>query len=470
MIEAQRGVERARSGAQLALTILATALAAAAIVLVKLGLASKAGPKVAYFVILFAAGYLVGYLVIRRLAPAAEPAFFPAAGMLAGLGFAMIYRLDASLAIDQAWWLVIALVAFTLTLWLVRDHRQLDGFTYTIGLLGVLLLLLPIVPGLGATINGARVWISLGAFSFQPAELGKILIAIFLASYLNSKKEMLQMAPKRLGPFHLPQAKDLGPVLLAWGVAMAVLFFEKDLGQSLLYFGIFVVMLWVATARPVYLLLGAVLFAIGALFAYATVGHVQERVAIWLHATSEQPCLASEKIECVHGSGYQLAQAEFAMATGGIGGDGLGQGSPGIIPEAPTDFIFAAIGEELGMIGSIGVLLLFAVLAGKGLKVAAEQGDGFGKLLAAGLTAILGIQAFIIVGGVTRVIPLTGVTLPFVSYGGSSLLSNFVLLALLVRISSGPSPRRRGLPVAADGPSATPPPEPPSQGATEVIR
>ncbi|MFL5799736.1 MAG: FtsW/RodA/SpoVE family cell cycle protein [Actinomycetota bacterium] len=445
MIEAQRGADRTRSGAQLALTILAMVLAVAAIVLVKLGLAGKAGPKVVYFVVLFAVGYLVGYLLIRRLAPGAEPSFFPVAGMLVGMGFAMIYRLDASLAIDQAWWLLISLVAFALTLWLVRDHRQLDGFTYTIGLLGVVLLLLPIVPGLGATINGASVWISLGPFSFQPAELGKILIAIFLASYLNSKKEMLQMAPRRLGPFHLPQAKDLGPVLLAWGVAMAVLFFEQDLGQSLLYFGIFVVMLWVATARPVYLLVGAVLFAAGALFAYVTVGHVQERVHVWLNATSDRPCAPDETGKCVFTGGYQLAQAEFAMATGGIGGSGLGEGSPGIIPEAPTDFIFAAIGEELGMIGTVGVLLLFAVLVGKGLKVAVEQQDGFGKLLAAGLTAILGIQAFIIVGGVTRVIPLTGVTLPFVSYGGSSLLSNFVLLALLVRISAGPSPRRKTL-------------------------
>ena len=452
MMAAQRGAERGRSGAQLALTILATALAVAATVLVKLGMGSKSGPKVAYFVVLLVAGYLVAHLAIRRLAPGADPAFLPAAGLLVGLGFAMIYRLDASLAVDQSWWLVIGLVAFVATLALVRDHRQLDAFTYTIGLAGALLLLAPIVPGLGRTINGARVWIGIGALSFQPAEVGKVLLAIFLASYLSRKKELLQMAPRRIGPFHFPQAKDLGPVLLAWGVSLAVLFFEKDLGQSLLYFGIFVVLLWVATARPAYLVIGVVLFAVGAAFSVATVSHVHDRVTIWIHATDPTPCVAGSTSPCVTDQGYQLAQAEFAMATGGIGGDGLGQGFPGLIPEAPTDFIFAAIGEELGMIGAVGILLLFAVLVGKGLKTAVNQQDDFGKLLAAGLTAILGIQAFIIVGGVTRVIPLTGVTLPFVSYGGSSLLSNFILLALLVRMSAGPSPagrRRRPLEAGA---------------------
>jgi len=460
MIEAQRGTGRARSGAQLALTILALVLAAGATILVKLGLGARAGPKLAYFVALFAVGYLAGHFAIRRLAPAAEPAFFPAAGLLAGLGFAMIYRLDASLAIDQAWWMVIGLLAFIGTLAVVRDHRSLDGYTYTIGLLAVVLLLLPILPGIGLQINGARVWIHLGHLTFQPAEIGKVLIAVFLASFLNSRKEMLQMAPRRLGPFHLPQAKDLGPVLLAWGVALAVLFFEKDLGQSMLYFGIFVVMLWVATARPAYLLIGLVLFAAAALFAIATVSHVGDRVDVWLHATN--PSFVFDK-------GFQLAQGEFAMATGGIGGTGLGQGLPGIIPYAATDFIFAAIGEELGVIGTTGVLLLFAVLVGKGLKTATEQADGFGKLLAAGLSTILGIQAFIIVGGITRVIPLTGVTLPFVSYGGSSLVSNFILLALLVRISSGPAPRRRrGRPLIP--PPAAPPAEPATASPTEVIR
>jgi cell division protein FtsW (lipid II flippase) len=487
MIETQRGVDRARSGAQLALTIVAILLAVGAVVLVKLGVGGNGQARLFLFGALFVVGYVAGHVAIRKLAPGAEPAFFPAAGLLTGLGFAEIYRITPSLAVSQSYWLAIALVAFILTLFFIRDHRQLDGYTYTIGLVAVVLLLLPILPGLGTTINGARVWIAVGPFSFQPAEIGKILLAIFLASYLNKKKELLQMAPRRLGPFHLPQAKDLGPLLLAWGVAMAVLFLENDLGQSLLYFGLFVVMLWVATARPVYLLVGFLLFAVGAVFAYKTVGHVEERVAVWLHATSTKPCLSSgDTIACVYGGGYQLAQGQFAMATGGIGGTGLGQGSPQDIPFASTDFIFAAIAEELGMIGSIGVLLLFGVLVGKGLKVAVDEQDGFGKLLAVGLTGILGIQAFIIVGGVTRVIPLTGVTLPFVSYGGYSLLANYILLALLVRISAGPAPSRRrpllatpaeGPPVSPSSSDDAPPAEPaapagdaPPAAPTQVIR
>jgi cell division protein FtsW (lipid II flippase) len=430
--------DRVRSGAQLALTIFAIVLALTAFALVQLGLHQDLGRHLPQYGLLFAAGYIAAYVLVRFLAPAAEPAFFPSAALLAGIGFAVIYRLDPGRSTEQASWLAVGLGAFALTLLFVRDHRKLDGYTYTIGLVGVGLLLLPIVPGLGREINGARVWIGLGPLSFQPAELGKIFIAIFLASYLNTKRELLQVAPGRLGPFQIPQAKHLGPVLLAWAVSLAVLFLEKDLGTSLLYFGIFVVMLWVATARPAYLVIGLLLFAVGASVAYLTFGHVRERVVIWQHALDPQ---------YVHDEGFQLAQAEFALAAGGIGGAGLGRGEPNDIPFASTDFIFAAIGEELGLLGAAGVLLLYVVLVGKGLKTATEQRDGFGKLLAAGLSAILGLQAFIIVGGVTRVIPLTGITLPFVSYGGSSLVSNFVLLALLVRISSGPAPRRRGVAV-----------------------
>jgi cell division protein FtsW (lipid II flippase) len=307
------------------------------------------------------------------------------------------------------------------------------------------LLLLPIVPGLGKEINGSRVWVGFGPLTFQPAELGKVCMVVFLASYLTTKRELLQEARVRVGPFHLPELKHLGPVLVAWGVSLVILFLEKDLGASLLYFAIFVVMLWTATARAAYLVFGAVLFLIGASFAYATFGHVRERVVIWQDALSTKPCPGSTlKVPCLQGDGYQLAQSEFGMATGGIGGSGLGQGQPTEIPFAATDFIFPAIGEELGFLGSTAVLLLFLVLVGKAFKTALEQQDTFGKLLAAGLAAIIGVQTFIIVGGDTRVIPLTGVTLPFVSYGGSSLLANFILLALLIRISSGPI-RQRGV-------------------------
>src|SRR5919197_6650722 len=281
--------------------------------------------------------------------------------------------------------LALTIFAIVLTLFFVRDQRTLDAFTYTIGFAGVGLLLLPIVPGLGREINGARVWIGLGSLTFQPAELGKVLIAIFLSGYLNTKRELLQVAPERLGPFQVPQAKHLGPLLAAWAVSLAVLFLEKDLGQSLLYFAIFVVMLWVATARPAYLIIGLLLFALGAGLAYATFGHVRERVMIWQHALDPS---------IVHDEGYQLAQAEFAMAAGGIGGAGLGRGEPGDIPFASTDFVFAAIGEELGLLGAVVVMLMYLILVGKGFKTSLEQTDGFGKLLAAGLSAILGLQAF----------------------------------------------------------------------------
>jgi cell division protein FtsW (lipid II flippase) len=369
--------------------------------------------------------------VIRRVAPRADPALFPTAAVLTGLGFAMIFRLDGALAAEQATWVGVGLAGFVGTLLLVRDHRQLDAYTYTIGLAGLILLLLPIVPGIGREINGARLWVDVGPITFQPSELGKVLIVIFLASYLNAKRELLAIATGGVGPFRLPSAKHLGPLMVAWGTSLAVLFLEKDLGASLLYFAIFVVMLWVATARFAYLALGVALFAAGAAMGYAAFEHVQARVDIWLHALDPAK---------VHDFGYgQLAQAQFGMATGGLVGAGLGRGSPGIIPYAETDFIFAAFGEELGLLGTAALLLLFVVLVGKGLKTAVACEDGFGKLLAAGLSASLAVQTFVIVGGVTRVIPLTGVTLPFVSYGGSSLVSNFILLALLVRVSAGPA-------------------------------
>src|ERR687898_444131 len=295
-------------------------------------------------------------------------------------------------------------------------------------------LMLPMVPGIGRTINGARLWVQIGPLGFQPAELGKVLIVIFLASYLTQKRELLQVATTRLGPFRLPAPKHLAPVLFAWAGSLAILFVQRDLGASLLYFGIFVVMLWVATGRAVYLVIGFALFALGAYLGWALFDHVQLRVDVWLNALDPNK---------VFDLGYgQLAQAQFGMATGGLVGAGLGQGSPGLIPFASTDFIFAAIGEELGLLGTTALLLLYVVLVGKGLRIALEARDPFGRLLATGLSALIGLQTFVIVGGVTRVIPLTGVTLPFVSYGGSSLVSNFILLALLVRISSGPAPGR----------------------------
>jgi len=427
---------RVRQGTALALTILALVLSVGGYVLAGLGKRGHVPAHLPTYVLILVTGYVAAHLVIRRWAPDADPALFPTAAVLTGVGFAMIFRLSGGLAAEQATWVIIGLIVFGATLFLVRDHRQLDAYTYTIGLIGLGLLLLPIVPGVGRTINGARLWVDIGPLSFQPSEIAKVMIVVFLASYLSTKRELLAVAVARLGPLRLPPVKHLAPVALAWGTSLVVLFVEKDLGASLLYFALFVVMLWVATGRTAYLVLGGLLFVIGAGLGYLAFPHVQARVDIWLHALD---------LRNVYKFGYgQLAQAQFGMATGGLVGAGLGRGSPTLIPYASTDFIFAAIGEELGLFGTVAVLLLYVVLVGKGLKAALESADGFGTLLATGLSASIALQAFVIVGGVTRVIPLTGVTLPFVSYGGSSLVSNFIILALLTRVSSGPARERGG--------------------------
>jgi cell division protein FtsW (lipid II flippase) len=427
-------LQRRRTGLWLLLATLAIALGA--YVNVGLGKRGRVPAGLALYGSIMVVGYLACWLVARRFARDADPALFPVGGVLAGLGFAVIFRLDGGLAAAQATWLVVALLAFVATLLLIRDDRQLDALTYTIGLAALILLILPVVPGIGSEINGARLWIRIGSLTFQPSELGKVLMVLFLASYLSAKRELLA---EGVGRFGLPRVKDLGPMLLAWGASLVVLFAEKDLGASLLYFGIFVLMLWLATGRLAYLAIGVLLFAVGAYAGYLVFGHVQLRVDYWLHAID--PGRPFDQ-------GYgQLAQGWFGMASGGLVGTGLGQGSPWLIPYAETDFIFAAIGEELGLLGTAATLLLYVTLVGKGMRISIERTDAFGKLLAAGLTAGLALQTFVIVGGVTRLIPLTGITLPFVSYGGSSLVSNFIILALLVRMSAGPyerlpSPRR----------------------------
>jgi cell division protein FtsW (lipid II flippase) len=422
---------RSRSQTQLALLVLAVFLSVGAYVMVVLGTTGKTPAGVAGFVVTLGAAYLGAHGVVRRFAPGADPAFLPAAAMLAGLGYAMIYRLEPNLAEEQFTWMLIGIGLFCLTLIVVRDYRTLESYTYTIGLVGVGLLLLPIVPHIGTTINGERLWVQLGPISFQPAEVSKVLLTIFLASYLDRRKELLAVATRRIGPIRLPEPRYFGPLLLAWVAALGVLFVEHDLGSSLLFFGIFVVMLWVATGRGTYLAAGILLFAAGAALGYLLIPHVHDRVVIWLHALQPQ---------YVHGLGGQLAQGEFGMASGGLFGSGLGRGFPWQIPVSYTDSIFAALGEELGLFGVTAILLLYVTICGRGLRVALARADGFGTLLAAGLTTVVALQTFVIVGGVIRVIPLTGITLPFVSYGGSSLVTNFVLLALLVRVSA-PAPK-----------------------------
>ena len=419
---------RARNG--FGLLILAVAGSLVAYALQGLGLHGEVPSNLAVYSVLFAGASLGGWFVIRYTARSADPALYPVAVLLGGLGLAMLYRLmdergRVDIARDQAVWLLIGLACFALTLVIVRDIRQLDAYTYTIGLAGIVLLLLPIVPGIGYSINGARLWVNLGFLQFQPAEFGRVLIVIFLASYLSQRRELLAAG---VGRFGLPRVKDLGPLLLAWGTSLAVLLLERDVGASLLLFGVFVVMMWVATGRSSYLLLGIVLFAIGAYIGWLALPHIQERVVIWFHALDPKN---------VNGIGYQLAQGWFAFASGGMVGTGIGLGSPTFIPYVGSDFILAAFGEELGMLGVVGILLLYLVLIGRGLRIGLERQDTFGKLLAVGLTTVLGLQVFTIAAGVLRLIPLTGVPLPLVSYGGTSRVATFVILALLVRASAG---------------------------------
>lgn len=367
---------------------------------------------------------LAAHIVVRLLAPFADGLLLPAAALLNGLGYIMISRLDEGLAASQSAWTFIGLGAFCLTLLLLNDPTRLAPYRYTLALVGVGLLLLPLVPGLGVEINGARIWLRVGPFSIQPGEFAKIVLAGFLAGYLADKRELLTLTNRKLGPINIPDIKHFGPLLAAWGMALMVMIAQRDLGSSLLLFTLFVVMFYVATARAAYVFTGLVMFSGGAYVSWRMFSHVQRRVDIWI-----------DPYEDAKGAGFQIAEAAFAMADGGLTGTGLGQGTPKKIPFAATDMIFAAFGEEMGLLGATAILVTFLFFVGSGFRVATNARSPFETLLATGLTALLGFQAFIIIGGILRVLPLTGVTLPFVSYGGSSLISNYVILAILVRIS-----------------------------------
>ena len=380
---------------------------------------------------------LLAHLVIRRVAPAADGLLLPLAALLNGVGYVFIARLDDHLAGLQATWTAIGIGSFIVTLVVVRDFKALQRYRYTFGLVGVLLLVMPLLPGVGLNINGARIWVAIGPVSFQPGEFAKIALAIFFAGYLEEKREVLGVATFRLGPFNIPDPKHFGPILGAWGVALMVMIFERDLGSAALFFVLFVVMLWVATGRVTYLVVGGGLFGLGAWLSYLKFTHVQTRVQVWLDPWAD-----------ASGKGYQIVQSAYALAWGGLVGTGPGLGIAGRIPFQETDFIFAIIAEELGLVGSTAILCTFLLMVGSGLRIARRCTDPFGALLAVGLTTLLGVQAFIIIAGVIRLLPLTGITLPFVSYGGSSLVSNYVLLALLLRISDQAS-RRVPQPVVA---------------------
>ena len=376
---------------------------------------------------------LFAHLFIRARLADADPYLFPLAALLAAFGLVMIYRIDTDLARDQAQWFVVGLALFCATVLLLRDHRALERYRYVIAAAGIALLLMPRLPLVGTEVNGAFLAIELGPVQFQPAEFAKLAIMIFLASYLNDTRDVLVR-----GRFPRVSLKHLGPLLLIWGAAMFMLVFIKDLGSSLMFFGGFLAVLYVATQRLSFVLIGVAMFLAGATFFARTVGHVQERIDIWLDPFAP---------DIVDKAGYQIAQSLFAQADGGLFGRGLGEallelpGGGRILPAAQTDLIYALIADELGLFGAAAVLLAYLLFIARGFKAALVASDGFSKLLATGLTAVFALQVFVIVGGVTRVIPLTGVTLPFISYGGSSIVANFVLLALLLIVSDS---ARRG--------------------------
>jgi cell division protein FtsW (lipid II flippase) len=391
------------------------------------------------FIAVVVVSYIAAHMVVRRTARLGDHMILPLTAILNVLGLATVYRLSPRhYGPTQVTWIVVGIACFVATLLLLRDYRVLNRYKYILGFAGVGLLLLPITP-VGQEINGEKLWVGIGSFSFQPGELAKVCLVIFFAAYLAERKELLAVASRRVMGLHIPDIKHFGPLLVMWGLSLAVMFWEKDLGSSLLFFSIFVVMLYVATGRLAYVVISLGLFAIGAYIGYHMFAHVQERVAIWLHAFSPQ---------LINDQAYQLAQSLFSLATGGLFGTGWGQGRPDIIPVAYTDFIFSAIGEELGLLGTAAVLLCFLLLVARGLRIAMTARTDFGQLLSVGLIASFGIQAIIIIAGVTRLLPLTGVTLPFMSYGGSSLLANFILMALLIRVShqtaSEPAPAETG--------------------------
>ena len=378
--------------------------------------------------------YLVAHLAIRRFAPFADATLLPLAALLNGIGFVTIARLDRDQARVQSLWVAISIAVFVITLSVVRDVRVFERYRYTVAFLGVAALLVPLLPGIGRTINGSRLWVAIGSLTFEPSEIAKVLLVAFFAAYLVDKRELLTYGRIRLGRWFVPSPRDLGPLLLAWGMALLVLGYEQDVGTSLLFFGVFAAMLYMATRRGAYLIGTLVLLAIGSVFAYHAFGHVRVRVDTWLNPWTD-----------AQNHGFQIIQSWYAFGSGGVGGTGLGLGSPKLIPNAATDFVFSAIGEELGLVGTIGVLAAFMLLIGSAYRIAVDATRSFEQLFAAGIATILGFQAFLIIGGVTRVIPLTGITLPFVSYGGSSLVANFALLAILLRISND-SARERAAP------------------------
>jgi cell division protein FtsW (lipid II flippase) len=406
---------------ELAALLTVGALTAIGFATVYIALKSQISTGSLGYALFFFGLYLVAHVVARITVPLADPYLLPMAALLTAIGVTEIYRLGPSDAFRQGLWIVIGVAVFAATLfWLRADYRVLERYKYVFGVTALVLLFLPLAPGIGESINGSRLWIHVGSLQIQPGELGKIALIVFLAAYLREKREVLAQG----------SLKDWGPLLVIWGGAMLVLFVTDDLGSALLYYGIFLAMLYVATARLSFVAVALGLFFVGSFAISRATPHVQDRVNVWL-----------DPYPHAHTSGYQILQSLYSIAHGGFGGTGLGHGiltTPAgqqIVPDLNTDFIYSALAQELGLVGAAALILLYMAFVLRGFRIALAASDGFSKLLAAGLSFGFAFQTFVIVGGITRVIPLTGITLPFVSYGGSSVVANFLLVAGLMLIS-----------------------------------
>jgi cell division protein FtsW (lipid II flippase) len=442
---------RGRRSTELAMLVFAVVLVMFAYASAGLGLNGKVPSGLVTYGVAFAVLVFGAHVAVRFLAPWADPLLLPLATLLNGLGIVMIYRLQeagrggnpgfpiatmtSSTTLFQILWSALGIAAFVAVLAVIRQPRTLQRYTYTFGAIGLVLLVLPALPLIGTSVNGARVWIHLGGLEIQPGEFAKLALAVFFAGYLVAKRDVLALAGRRVLGIDLPRARDLGPILIAWVFSLLVLVFETDIGQSALFFGLFLVMLYLATQRKSWLLIGGALFAAGAFIAQRLFYHVRVRFIIWLHPFTAANVFCNPVTNSHCASSYQLVQGLYGMGSGGILGTGLGHGQPYVTPLAQSDFIITAFGEELGMTGLMALLLIYGLIVQRGLRAAIAVRDPFSKLLVGGLAFVLALQVFIIVGGVTRLIPMTGITTPFLSQGGSSLVASWMLIALIMRVS-----------------------------------
>ena len=422
---ARSGRRLAPRRAELGMLVLVYVLVTGLYVVAGLGASGKVPKDAPVFALATAILLASGHIALRRLAPYASAVFLPLAALLNGIGYVFISHLDSAEGSNQALWTVVGLACLIVTLALFPRAIDFERYRYLIALAGIALLLLPLVPHIGEDINGARLWVRAGPFSLQPEEFAKIALAIFFASVLAERADLLAAGTRRIGRWLVLEPRYLAPLAAAWGLSLLILLAENNLGASFLFFMLLVSMLWIATGRLAYLGLGAGLFAGAAVFALDVVHHAQTRVQAWLHPWAHFAT-----------SGYQIIEGWFGLAGGGMWGLGPGQGNARVIPEASTDFMFASIGEQIGLVGLSALLAIYLLLMGSGLRAAVRSERSFGKLLATGLSLLLVVQVFVVSGGITRVIPVTGIVLPFVSYGGSSLVSNYALLAILIRISN----------------------------------